>query len=1719
MKIAKTIGSKIHKNMKISLFATLWMMGMLLAVPYAQAQGTLNLTLSGVPPTCYALTNGSVSVDVTGGQQPYSYFWNNGQSGQTNLGLPAGVHAVTVTDALGAMVSGNFSLSEPSPLVVSLLSSTPACGGNNGTATVQTTGGTPGYAYLWSNGDTGPTADGLAPGQHTVTVSDANQCLETFTLAIESQPGFTVSLVINKADCVGIDNGSALAYAQPVNGNYTYSWNPPASTTAIIDSLSGGQFVSVTVTDPSTGCQVTASGIIGYHTQVQVAVTDVDVACAGELTGSANAIALLGTQPYTYTWTYPDNSMVNGPSISNLGVGAYLLEVVDNRGCKAYGVADINELSQLEAAFDYNIVECTTGGIQVQFTDASTNPAGTIESWQWFIAWNNDTLTSTQQNPPVVLIPDNTTGVAILTVTSNGCTKTVVDTFFVTGIIDVSVEATNSGCDGLPVTINVDGNPNYTYVWSPTDFLTTIPGSLDVVVNPPTTQTYTLVVTNGGCVDTFKVNILRTNMSLLVEDLGACATAATLTAQASNFTTIIWTNIAGDTLGTSSNLNVTAGDSTLYIATTADGQGCVLSDSAWVFDASISVALPSIDFPCEGEPLQYGLSFDPDYTVTYLWSASSPLVQFNPSNTDPNPFISAPAGVYTITVQVTNQLGCSDTSGIQVFFQELQTVDPGELLVDNCDGLSVTFTNTSGIGGTWYFGDGDTSTLNMVTHEYDLAGNYTVIFLPYDYLCALGDTLNVPVDSMPALTAIIDAEYANCLATAQIYFYDQSTHSNPIATWNWTIGTQTFTTQNPQVVFPAEGTVQAILVVTDANGCTSTDSLTVQINIINESIIDAMNICIGQSVSLNPDTVVGYTYVWTANPTDTTLNANAANPTVTPLQPTLYSVNITNGACTVVDSVAINVDSMFAIQPGQLLADTCNGLAVIFTNNSGFDGTWYFGDGDTSTLNTVTHDYTVGGTYTVSFIPFNEFCVMGDTFNITFDEFAAVIAGIGSDYIDCAVNAQIQFSDQSTHTDPIASWLWTIGTQTFNTQNPSAVFTTEGTVQAILQVTDINGCRSIDTLNVEINIVNDDIADVLNACAGENISLNPDTVAGYTYVWMSNPSDPTLNPNAANPVVTPQQQTLYIATITNGACTVVDSVLVDVTPSQAIQPGQLLADTCNGLAVTFTNNSGFNGIWYFGDGDTSSLNVVTHDYTTGGTYSVSFLPIDELCVQGDTFNITFDALSAVVAGISTEYVDCAVNAQIQFFDQSTHTDPIATWVWTIGTQTFNTQNPLAVFNTDGSVQAILEITDINGCRSTDTLAVQINIVDDAIIDQQFICVGEDVALNPDFVSGYTYVWTANPPDPTLNPTAANPVVSPQVNTSYTVAISNGACTVLDTVQVQPDALPALNLSVDLMVVCSDDSINITTQVSGSTNQVLWSTTSDFTNPFATGPSIMVVPVANGVYYALLANSPNCFDMDTVQIDNASFEIENEMAQNKVCLGNDLTLSLNSTEPSLSYDWSDPLPDGVSEQTITPINASVYGVTVSNPEGCTNTASFVVDVVAVTATAQVTRDTLFMPGDTTTLIGGPFDKNINYSWEPAVTVDDPTERITTARPTETTVYTLTAELEGCSDTAQVVVRVISQTCIEPFIFVPNAFTPNGDGENDMFRARGVDIVELHMIVWNRWGEKVFETKNPLDEWDGIYRGNPAPNDSYGWFLKVGCGNGEFYETKGDVSLLR
>ena len=152
---------------------------------------------------------------------------------------------------------------------------------------------------------------------------------------------------------------------------------------------------------------------------------------------------------------------------------------------------------------------------------------------------------------------------------------------------------------------------------------------------------------------------------------------------------------------------------------------------------------------------------------------------------------------------------------------------------------------------------------------------------------------------------------------------------------------------------------------------------------------------------------------------------------------------------------------------------------------------------------------------------------------------------------------------------------------------------------------------------------------------------------------------------------------------------------------------------------------------------------------------------------------------------------------------------------------------------------------------------------------------------------------------------------------------------------------------------------------------------------------------------------------------------------------------------------------------------------------------------------------------------PGTGTITYAWTPVVSLNDPNIANPVARPAVETTYIVTATVYGlCPQTASVQVFFMGDQCLEPYIFVPKAFSPNGDESNDRFIVRGVNIKELYMVVWDRWGEKVYETEDTQAlGWDGTFKGASLTPDAYAWYVKATCGNGAVYVKKGNVTLLK
>jgi gliding motility-associated-like protein len=268
----------------------------------------------------------------------------------------------------------------------------------------------------------------------------------------------------------------------------------------------------------------------------------------------------------------------------------------------------------------------------------------------------------------------------------------------------------------------------------------------------------------------------------------------------------------------------------------------------------------------------------------------------------------------------------------------------------------------------------------------------------------------------------------------------------------------------------------------------------------------------------------------------------------------------------------------------------------------------------------------------------------------------------------------------------------------------------------------------------------------------------------------------------------------------------------------------------------------------------------------------------------------------------------------------------------------------------------------------------------------------------------------------------------------------------------------------------------------------------------------------------------CKDTAVVQVDlaNASSTIN---ADKRICLGNSANLLATG---GFAYHWSPPtglnMVD-IANPIATPTVTTTYTVEIKlkNALGdtCMQTLSTTVNVInpaliALSATAD--KDTVL--GGESTKIHAVVDTTLKIQWSPTTGVEYPNAYTTKVTPKVTTTYTVTiVDSLGCSRTASITIYVISMECNSDVVFVPNTFTPNSDGKNDVLYVRSNSLTEVYFAIYNRWGELVFETSDLQKGWDGIYKGMKVDPAVFAWYLKGTCNNGNTFFEKGNVTVIK
>jgi len=485
----------------------------------------INLTVVGSNVACSDACDGSVTANISGGTAPYDILWDNGVTTEVNANLPVGTYFVTVTDANGCTVSGSGTIGSPSAIDLAISVTSPPCGDNTmGAASVNPSGGTPNYSYLWSTGAMTQTVSGLSAGTYSVTVTDSQGCQASTDVVVDPSSQVDVAITSNNPTCAAPNGGSATATGSNGTAPYTYAWNTGA-TTPTINNLGAGVY-TVMVTD-ATGCTNAASVTLtqegasifanttqvnascgadngsatgqgtggsgnysyswsnGANTQtitVNVFVTTMNSLCNAN-NGNAMASPSNGTTPYTYAWSNGGNTQV----ITGLAPGSYTVTVTDANGCTAVDTEVVGQTG--------SNVNVTAMGTPVSCFGGNDGAVGTSASGgatPYSFAWSNGANTATLNNLSA--------GTYNVTVTdANGCTATASATVIQPSQLSVSANSTATACAGGntgSATASVNGGtPTYSYAWSN--------GANTQTINNLAGGTYTVTVTDSnGCTQT-----------------------------------------------------------------------------------------------------------------------------------------------------------------------------------------------------------------------------------------------------------------------------------------------------------------------------------------------------------------------------------------------------------------------------------------------------------------------------------------------------------------------------------------------------------------------------------------------------------------------------------------------------------------------------------------------------------------------------------------------------------------------------------------------------------------------------------------------------------------------------------------------------------------------------------------------------------------------------------------------------------------------------------------------------------------------------------------------------------------------------------------------------------------------------------------------------------------------------------------------------------------
>lgn len=1403
-------------------------------------------------------------------------------------------------------------------------------GSNNGSATVNLTGGFTPYTYFWniSPTQTTSTANNLPIGTYSVNIKDGIGCTQQTTVNISQPPILSINSNITNVSCFGTSTGSISA--TPVGGTspYTFSWTPGGLTTSSITGLAAGNYTT-TVTD-TKGCLKTATFTVTQPPGLAITFTKTNVSCFSGNNASVNTTITGGTSPYTYSWI-PGG--VTSQNVTGLQAGTCTLTVTDNLNCPATQTMAITQPTILTAIVSTTNESCN----YLNNGSASLTASGGTTPYTYSWLPGGQTTNSITNQP---------SGSYTVTVTDNkGCTSTSVAT--ITEPTPLTVNLINQfnvscfgGTDGSIGASPSGGTPNYTYSWTPGGSTSSTLGNIPI-------GTYTVKVTDSkSCFITNTVviiqpsNLIINNINTNVSCNGGNNGSVALTPNGGTSPYQYFWSVGGQT--TSSVTDLSAGN---YSATVTDAKGCQKTSGYTISQPlPITITLTQTNVSC--------FNGSNGIVNTNVSGGTSPYTySWSPGGQTSQNISGLQIGTYTLTV--TDNLNCTATNTVTITQPKVLTAVT--IVTDeSCNYLnngSATLTPSGGTAPYTYSWQPGGQITSSITGQ--VSGTYTVTVTD-NKGCTTTD-IAIISEPMPLAITFTDQINVSCFGGSNASIGSTISGGTPNYTYSWTPGGDV-----TNALFNITAGTYS-LTIRDNNNCVAqntisisqpTAAVTVSLSSVPPTCNGAAN---GSASAIAAGGTATYSYSW--------MPGSLSGQTISNISSGTYTVTATDiNGCVTSNTVFVN-------EPAPILPvttstnSTCgnaNGTGSVSV--SGGIGPYNYQWQPTGGIGTIAPGL-LAGAYTI-LVTDNNGCTAIQYLNIN-DTGGPVASILSTTNVTCYGGADGGVTASVTGgAGPLTySWSPCAGS------GPIVTGLTAGTY--LVKVTDINGCTSLATTNPDItepaDIAINVVTSIVSCFAGTNGSATVSASGGtpsYTYTWFPSLTTGTVVNGLSANIYTVQAEDANncLQTTTYGISQPTAALSIAVSSTSVSCFGGN-SGTASSSALGGTSPYNYN----WAPGNISGQNI---SHLIQGTYSITVTDIKG-CITTNSVSV-FQPTPILLTTASFNSNCGLANGQASVSASGGQGTYTYLWMPNGGTGT-NAMGLLAGTYT-------VKVTDANNCI-TSTAQIVANSPGPTLTVSSTTNVscyggndGSAFALVTGGTGPFTYTWT---------PLGGNGQTATGLSAgNYTVNITtaNGCIASAATnPQITQPSLLFANIVTSNVSCFSGANGSATITADGGTPGYTYTWLPGGT----TGSSVSGL-TANA-YSVIVKDANNCLRTFTYVITQPTSAVSASATSSAVsCFGGNngtATVSATGGTSPYNYNW---LPMSVNSIAVSGLTTGIYTVNVSDFKNCTTSTTVIVTqpTQSLSATANSVPTSCSGGSDgtaTVTPVGGT--SGYTYQWSP------------------------------------------------------------------------------------------------------------------------------------------